>query len=555
MIDYGNVSWPPPSTVRTQQAEWSAWYRGDHARLHALYRGQAARTRPSQFAGGVVGAVSRFFWGQPAEPTQRRHKVHVPIARDIANAGGDLLFGDAVHMETPGLNDAARARLDVILDANNLEALLHEAGVRQAKDVGIYLRVVTDPEVDGGDPIISVVTADAAIPTFRWGRLISVQFWHVVKRDERGTQVWRHIEEWRHGEVEHALYLGTGTHLGSRVPLTDVDATAGLAVDADSVVTTDGMCAFFVPNKAQLHDDDENLGAADYAGCIDELDAIDQCLTDWLRDVHAARARIIVPQDSLRSLGPGKGAVWDADQDVFVGLDIPPSQDNASPITVAQFTLDVDRHERTFNALLDIILRSSGYSPATFGIIPSGAMTATEVDAREQRSLNTREKKTRYWTVILEDLIDAVARTAGLGEARTVIEFPPTVNPSPLELAQTAQALRVARAASTRTLVVLTQPTLTPTEVDDEVARIVSEDALADPTTIGTPLAPLDGQSYDTTARSVKERFDALGVAIRAGVEPSEAAARVGLDGLGFTGAVPTSLRVPQADAGSLEQV
>jgi predicted nuclease of predicted toxin-antitoxin system len=52
----------------------------------------------------------------------------------------------------------------------------------------------------------------------------------------------------------------------------------------------------------------------------------------------------------------------------------------------------------------------------------------------------------------------------------------------------------------------------------------------------------------------LKARFDALGVAIRSGVDPSDAASRLGLDGIEFTGAVPVSLRVPQRDAADLEE-
>lgn len=51
----------------------------------------------------------------------------------------------------------------------------------------------------------------------------------------------------------------------------------------------------------------------------------------------------------------------------------------------------------------------------------------------------------------------------------------------------------------------------------------------------------------------MKAKFDALGVAIRAGIEPQDAALRLGLDGLRFTGAVPVSLRMPEADADKLE--
>jgi hypothetical protein len=71
------------------------------------------------------------------------------------------------------------------------------------------------------------------------------------------------------------------------------------------------------------------------------------------------------------------------------------------------------------------------------------------------------------------------------------------------------------------------------------------------------PLALLAGAVSRQTAGgagdSMKDKFDALGVAIRAGVDPDAAAAVVGLDGIEFTGAVPVSLRVPERDAAVLE--
>lgn len=62
-----------------------------------------------------------------------------------------------------------------------------------------------------------------------------------------------------------------------------------------------------------------------------------------------------------------------------------------------------------------------------------------------------------------------------------------------------------------------------------------------------TPVAPkLD-------AAAMRNQFDALGVAIRAGVEPDDAASRLGLPGIKFTGAVPVSLRLPATEADALE--
>lgn len=54
-------------------------------------------------------------------------------------------------------------------------------------------------------------------------------------------------------------------------------------------------------------------------------------------------------------------------------------------------------------------------------------------------------------------------------------------------------------------------------------------------------------------AAAMKAKFDALGVAIRAGVDPDDAANRLGLSGIAFTGAVPVSLRLPERDTSVLE--
>lgn len=51
----------------------------------------------------------------------------------------------------------------------------------------------------------------------------------------------------------------------------------------------------------------------------------------------------------------------------------------------------------------------------------------------------------------------------------------------------------------------------------------------------------------------MKAKADAMGVLIRSGVAPASAAEQVGLDGVEFTGAVPVSLRLPEAEAIKLE--
>lgn len=66
--------------------------------------------------------------------------------------------------------------------------------------------------------------------------------------------------------------------------------------------------------------------------------------------------------------------------------------------------------------------------------------------------------------------------------------------------------------------------------------------------------APAPAEDPTADAAAIKAQADALGALVRAGVEPEDAARRVGLEGIEFTGAVPVSLRQPEALAGQLEE-
>jgi hypothetical protein len=52
---------------------------------------------------------------------------------------------------------------------------------------------------------------------------------------------------------------------------------------------------------------------------------------------------------------------------------------------------------------------------------------------------------------------------------------------------------------------------------------------------------------------SIETQANALGTLVRAGVDPKDAALRLGLNNIQFTGAVPVSLRMPESEAASLE--
>lgn len=102
---------------------------------------------------------------------------------------------------------------------------------------------------------------------------------------------------------------------------------------------------------------------------------------------------------------------------------------------------------------------------------------------------------------------------------------------------------------------------LSPEQVDralGEKRRAATSDTLQKLAAIaeGSPTADRAEGSGPTEsdASDLKAKFDALGVAIRAGVDPDDAATRLGLSGIKFTGAVPVALRMPESEATSLEE-
>ena len=515
-----NTAWPPKELgpITAAMAAWDAWWVGDTDALERAYGGTAPVIRPGQMAGGVVGAVARFFWGRPqVDLTQPRRKLHVPIATDICQASADLLWSEAPDISVG--DEKTQQRLDELIDDQALQVFAEGAEIGAALG-GHFLRVTWDDKLVPDRPFLTTVHADAALPVFRWGRLVEVTFWSVVKRENQ--QVWRHLEHHALdslgvGIVEHALFAGREDNLGTVVPLTDLAVTRGLvtAERPDGTVSTEspGLAVVYVPNQRpqrRWRKDPlgQHLGRSDLDAIEPMMDALDEVYSSWMRDIRLAKARLIVSDSALQDQGPGKGAGFDLDREVFTGVNAPPTSLQGAAggafAQAEQFAIRHEEHRATAQDLVEQILRTAGYSPSTFGYGNDGAAaTATEVQARQQRSFQTRDRKLRNVRPAISDVLEkllavdaAVFGTAGVKPERPDVEFPDGVQESLLSLAQTMQALRTAEAASTDTLVRMLHPEWDDTQVTEEVALIMGEQPapLPDPTSpnlgAGTDVAP-----------------------------------------------------------------
>ncbi|RGC68431.1 Phage portal protein, SPP1 Gp6-like [Micromonospora sp. MW-13] len=502
-------AWPPPAHQPAYDAygDWDAWYVGDPGDLAQVYRGRATtsgRHRPSQYAGGVIGTLSRWLWGTPPRIGERDTRIHVPVPADLAATSAGLLYAEPPTLTCD--TTAAQEAVEGLIEAGLYTVLRHAAEVGSVLG-DVYLRPVIDQEVAPDRAIPTAVPADAAIPVIRWGALLEVTFWSTVL-ESSGT-VLRLLEH--HdvvsgaGRITYALHEGTDQELGRAIPLTEHPDVAHLAELLDETGSQptglDRLDVVRIPNAGPQRRW-RKLGPLKYHGRSDLdgnepiFDQVDETWTNWMRDIRNARGRITVPEYMLQDLGPGRGAVWDADREVYSAIRALPDQQSGGGLTVTQFAIRHVEHKATIDALMEAAMRHAGLSSQTMGEEGDVAVTATEVQARERRSFVSRGDRITTWAPELARYVElhlALERInfGGPAEERPNVEFGDSVTESPEQVARTAQLLSAAGAASTETLVRMVHPEWDDDQVREEVDRIKGDQPA--PVEVGSALGALAG--------------------------------------------------------------
>lgn len=513
-----DTDWPPkqikPSFDLMQLHD--GWYTGDANILANLYQNQRYTNHDAQYRGGLVGIIARMWWGKPLAEGENRVKLHLPLPADISTASADLLFSEPPRVVVPNASKSAvdgtitkapeQEKVESIVNTPETFTTFLEAAEVGSALGGSYLRLVWDRE-RMRHVRIQAVHADAAVPTFRYGVLESVLFWTVVS-DHEDEKVIRHVELHESGTITHALYQGTGDRLGTQIALDSNAATEWLLQlpeGAQHGVTRDGqtmrlatgvkgLTATYIPNQLPNRLFRRNgylgsFGRSDYSGVEPAFDAIDEAWSSWARDVRLAKARIIVPSAYLKGMGPGEGAFFDTEREVYEGLDFLTSDPGSKAITPQQFNIRVQEHEATITEWTRYALRASGFSPSSLG--EKGYQTqrtATEVNVEERLSDRTRDKKISYWKAGLREFVQTWIELDGVVYGDKVdlneppeIRFPTESQQDPEELARIAAMHAASQSASVMTRVRASHPEWDGETVNAEVERIYLENGIGAP--------------------------------------------------------------------------
>jgi A118 family predicted phage portal protein len=497
-------AWPPPAIAPAYQAyrDFDAWYDGRAEKLRQVYSNRgidgstslapSMRVHPGQYAGGLVGTVSRWLWGSPPPGNGRDGRLHAPLPADLARTVADLLFSEP---PTLSAKDAAlQGRLEQLVGEDGLHTTLLHAAEAASVLGDVYLTPVVDRDLHPDRAFLAAVHADGAIPVLRWGRLVEVTFWSTVAVE--GSTYFRHLEHHevvsagkKIGQVVHALHEGTVTHLGRAIALTDRPETAHIAdqLDAGGVQLTglDRLDVIRIPNAGpqrrwRTQPGLKYLGRSDFDGSEQQFDALDDVWTSWLRDIRLGRGRIVVPEYMLQSLGAGQGAVFDAEREIYSAVNSMPNPNGQTQqLTVAQFDIRFQEHQATAEAITKLCLRHAGLSAQTMGDQGDVAQTATEVQARERMSFQTRGQRIEgAWKPGLKAAVELLLAVEAIEFGSRVpveqpdVEFGDSVSESPETVARTLQLIEAAGAASVETKVRMLHPDWDDADVKAEVDRI-----------------------------------------------------------------------------------
>lgn len=410
------------------------------------------------------------------EPITTKHPIRVPMVADLASASADLLFGEPVEVLSD--DDATTERLATLF--STLEATLLEAAEYSAALSGVWLRVAWDTEVSD-QPMVQAISPAQVEAIWRWGKVVEATLYHEVQGREAPRNRWVHAEHHTPGQITHTLHSAPegAAVLGPAFPLGHSPMTADVL---PSTTLPDGVMALvYLKNMGPSRYGE--WGRADTEGLGGLLDSLDVAWTSWVRDVRLGKARMVMPNDMLRRSGRGQGATFDEDQEIYSGFDGDPK--NWPKPELIQPDIRTQAHADTVTALLERIITSAGFSPESFGFRQSGvAETASALRIREHRTMRTRARKQRY----CRDALVALARAliaidrqefGGRGslDSPMRVEFGDTAAAGPLELAQTAQMMDAARAASTEQRVRTVHPEWEDSEVTREVTLIHSEES------------------------------------------------------------------------------
>jgi len=372
------------------------WYRGRPSELQQYYESYDDRVGNTSFWGARVGGRFTF------------RKLHTGLPALMVDTLADIVCTDllAVRLE----DEAAQVRWDEIARVNRFDRLLRRA-VRVALSEGDgAFKLTVDPAVSAL-PILSFHGGGELDFTCLRHRLHAVTFGESFT--DNGKE-YRLAEQYSPQGVTYRLSDGEGKVW----PLSAAAATR----DLRNLENPHG----FLPAVELIFDENPRFpgrGRSLYDGKTGALDAIDECVSQWVDALRDGRVQTYIP-DGYMPRDPETGALLrpNAFSARFVLKEEAALEGQTPRIEVVQPEVKTGALLETHKTFLDICLQGI-LSPSTLGVDVRKLDNAEAQREKEKMTLYTRGRIIAVLKEAIPRLVNVSLRTLDWMENRRVQEY------------------------------------------------------------------------------------------------------------------------------------
>lgn len=318
-----------------------------------LYRGNANEIEQffKQVSGSVNDKTAARFWAVAPE-NGRVRKIHSGIVSTVID-----FYANIIAAEFEGVTADEKCideRINNIFSENNIERLIERAVTETLVTGDGAFKLSVDRSVSDL-PVIEFYSAADVEYTYKRGRLSEIHFYNDYRQDGK---TYRLEEIYGRGRISYILW-----DKGKQVSLSKVSA---LSEYADVTYNSDLILA--IPLKFFDSDIYRNRGKALFEGKVEDIDALDEIISQWLDAIRKGRVKKYIP-DSLLPRDMNTGAVQNINDfdDDFIKLTGSHSEEQKDTITMLQPAIDYAAYENSYKTFLDLVLQGI-ISPSSLGI-------------------------------------------------------------------------------------------------------------------------------------------------------------------------------------------
>lgn len=471
-----------PLTFHENVMKNQIWYRGDPAELEQFFKQSA-----------IYDVDKARFWA--SVPSGRVRKIHSGIASIVIDRYRDMIVADMDGIDFGETKNADEKIWEKIIEDCCFDELIGE-GISGALSSGDGAFKIS---IDGTSscPVIEFYEADK-VQFIRSGRKTNeIKFYTTYHKGKKEYQL---EETYGIGYVRYKLF----TETGKEVPIETLEELKGIS-DAEF----DGGFIMAVPFIVFPSSKWKGRGKALFETKTDNLDALDEVISQWLDAVRMGRVKRYIPEDMVPR-DPDTGKLIEAnpfDND-YIAIGTLKTEGETGKIDISQPQISYEAYVNSYSSFLDLVLQGI-ISPATLGIDLKKTDNGEAQREKEKITLYTRGKIVEALTVVLPDLAEKIMKVYDLMHSRPVGDYEASVKfgeyASP-DFDSTVETVVKAKAGGVmsieQSIEEMYGDTWTKEEKEEEITRLKAEQGIAD---LEEPSLNMEGLQVEDAQTFIRE--------------------------------------------------